>query len=119
MKKPYKARSHGVGRMGPDGTLLLVQQVEEGAEPRKERRWRIRQVAPDRFAGTMTEAVGPVQVEKVGSRFRFRFRIKNGLSVEQWLTPLADGITARSTLTVRKLGIPVATGESLIRRLAD
>ena len=119
MKKPYKARSHGVGRIGPDGTLLLVQQVEEGAEPRKERRWRIRQVAPDRFAGTMTEAVGPVQVEKVGSRFRFRFRVKNGLSVEQWLTPLADGITARSTLTVRKFGIPVATGESLIRRLAD
>jgi len=119
MKKPYKARSQGVGRIEPDGALLLVQQVEEGGEPRKERRWRIRQIAPNRFAGTMSEAVGPVNVEKVGTRFRFRFRMKNGLAVEQWLTPLADGMSARSTLTVRKLGIPVAIGESLIRRLAD
>ena len=119
MRKPYRARSHGVGRIESDGSLLLVQQVEEGGEPRKERRWRIRQVAPNRFTGTMSEAVGPVQVEKVGGRFRFSFRIKNGLAVEQWLTPLADGKTAKSTLTVRKLGIPVATGESVIQRIAD
>ena len=117
MRKPYRTHSQGVGRIEPDGTLLLVQQVEEGAEPRKERRWRIRQVAPDRFAGTMSDAVGPVSVEKVGPRFRFRFRMKGGLSVEQWLEPLADGRTATSTLTVRKLGIAVATGKALIRRI--
>lgn len=119
MKKPFKVRSRGVGRIEPDGTLLLVQQVEDGQEPRKERRWRIRQVAPNRFSGTMSEAVGPVTVEKVGARFRFNFRMKGGLAVEQWLTPLADGLSARSSLTVKKLGISVATGEALIRRLAD
>jgi hypothetical protein len=118
LRKAYKARSQGVGRIEQDGSLLLVQQVEEGGEPKKERRWRIRQVAPGRFAGTMSEAVGPVNVEKVGARFRFRFRMKGGLSVEQWLTPLADGMSAKSTLTVRKLGIAVATGEALIRRIA-
>jgi hypothetical protein len=119
MKRPHKSRSHGVGRIAPDGTLLLVQQVEENGEPRKERNWRIRQVAPDRFTGTMSEAVGPINVAKVGERFHFRFRLKNGLAVEQWLTPLADGVTARSTLIVRKLGISVATGESLFRRLPN
>jgi hypothetical protein len=119
MRKPYRARSHGIGRIEPDGTLHLVQQVEEGGEPRKERRWRIRQVAPNRFAGTMSEAVGPVTVDQVGARFRFRFRIKNGLAVEQWLTPLPDGKSAKSTLTVRKLGISVASGESMIRKIAD
>lgn len=119
LRKPFRARSQGVGRIEPDGSLLLVQQVEEGGEPKKERRWRIRQVAPGSFTGTMSEAVGPVKVDKVGQRFRFRFRMKGGLAVEQWLTPLADGITARSTLTVRKLGISVATGEALIRRVAN
>ena len=119
LRKPYRTRSDGVGRIDGDGTLLLVQQVEEGSEPRKERRWRIRQIAPNRFSGTMSEAVGPVEVEKVGARFRFRFRMKGGLAVEQWLTPLADGVSARSTLTVRKLGIAVARGEALIRRLAN
>jgi len=119
MKNPYKVRSEGVGRIEPDGTLLLVQQVEESGKPQRERRWRIRQVAPNRFSGTMSDAAGPVQVEKVGPRFRFSFRIKGGLAVEQWLTPLADGTSDKSTLTVRKLGIAVATGEALIRRLAN
>jgi hypothetical protein len=119
MKKPFKIRSQGVGRLDPDGTLVLVQQVDDGQEARKERRWRIRQVAPNRFSGTMSEAVGPVTVEKVGARFRFRFKMKGGLAVEQWLAPLADGKTAQSTLTVRKLGMTVATGEALIRRLGN
>jgi len=118
MRKAYKTHSQGVGRIEPDGALLLVQQVEEGSEPRKERRWRIRQVAPNRFTGTMSEAVGPVSVEKVGARFRFRFHMKGGLAVEQWLTPLADGVSAKSTLTVRKFGIAVASGQALIRRIA-
>lgn len=119
LRKPYRTRSQGVGRIERDGTLNLVQQVEEGDEPRKERRWRIRQVAPGRFAGTMSDAAGPVEVEKVGARFRFRFRMKGGLAVEQWLTPLAGGMSARSTLTVRKLGMAVATGEALIRRIGN
>jgi hypothetical protein len=119
MRKPYTVRSDGVGRIESDGTLLLVQKVEEDGKPPRERRWRIRQVAPNRFTGTMSDASGPVEVEKVGSRFRFSFRVKGGLAVEQWLTPLADGSSARSTLTVRKLGIAVATGEAMIRRLAN
>ncbi len=118
MKKPYKTHSQGVGKIERDGTLSLVQQVHEGEE-RKERRWRIRQVAPNRFTGTMSEAVGPITVDKVGDRFRFRFKMKGGLAVEQWLTPLADWKSAKSTLTVKKLGISVATGEALIRRLTN
>jgi len=119
MRSTFKTRSTGVGRIGPDGTLVLVQQVDDGSEARKERRWRIRQVAPGRFSGTMSEAVGPVRIEQVGERFRFSFRMKGGLAVEQWLAPLADGKTARSSLIVRKLGIAVARGQALIRRLAD
>jgi hypothetical protein len=119
MKKPYKTRSQGVGRIERDGTLSLVQQVQEGGEPSKERRWRIRQVAPNRFTGTMSDAAGPITVEKVGERFRFRFRMKGGLAVEQWMTPQADWKSARSTLTVRKLGITVASGEAVIRKVSN
>jgi hypothetical protein len=119
MKKPYKVRSHGFGRIEADGSLVLVQQVEEAGEPRKERRWRIRQVSANRFSGTMSEAASPVEVDKVGPRFRFRFRIKGGLAVEQWLTPVSDGSSAESTLVVRKLGVSVATGQATIRKLAN
>lgn len=119
MRKPYRARSVGLGRIESDGALLLVQQVEEGGEPRKERRWHIRRVAANRFSGTMSDAVGPVTVDQIGGRFRFRFRMKGGLAVEQWLTPHADGKTAGSSLTVRKLGLQVASGQAVIRKVAE
>jgi hypothetical protein len=65
----------------------------------------------------MSEATGPVSVEKVGERFRFRFKMKGNLAVEQWLMPLPDGRSARSKMSVRKLGLTVARSESVIRKL--
>ncbi len=117
LSKPYRSRTHGVGTVRPDGSLALVQQVEDQGKPPRERRWLIRQVAPGRFAGTMTEASGPVTIEQVSGRYRLRLKVAGGYNVEQWLTPLPDGKSARSQLTVRKLGIVVATGEGLVTKL--
>jgi hypothetical protein len=36
--------------------------------------------------------------------YRFTFGMKGHLAVEQWLIPLPGGTTARTSLTVRKLG---------------
>jgi hypothetical protein len=44
--------------------------------------------------------------------------MKGGLSVEQWITPLPGGKSARSELTVRKLGMVVARGQGTIRKLS-
>src|SRR6478735_1054681 len=63
MKKPYRSRTLGQGPIAPDGTLSLVQQVKEDGKPPHLRQWRIRQVGPGSFSGTMSEAVGPVQVQ--------------------------------------------------------
>lgn len=115
--KPHRMRSHGHGRLEPDGSLSLVQRVEEEGKPARERRWRIRKVAPGRFAGSMSDATGEVTIEEVEGRFRFRFRMKGGMSVEQWLTPISGGTAARNSLTVRKLGVTVATGDGIIRKL--
>ena len=46
MKKAYRTRSIGRGVIESDGSLLLVQQVEDEGKPPRERRWRIRQVGP-------------------------------------------------------------------------
>lgn len=117
LARPHRMRSLGQGRIEADGSLSLVQRVEEAGKPARERRWRIRQVAPGRFSGTMSEASGPVTIEEVGGRYRFRFTMKGGASVEQWLTPLPGGRSARNSLTVRKLGVTVATGDGTITRL--
>ena len=117
MKKPYRSRTLGQGSIAPDGTLSLVQQVKEDGKPPHQRQWRIRQVGPGSFSGTMSEAVGPVQVQELGGKFRFRFRMKGNLAVEQWVTPLPGGKSADSKTTVRKFGMRVASSEGTIRKL--
>ena len=44
--------------------------------------------------------------------------MKGNLAVEQWLTPLGDGSSAKSTTKVRKLGLTVATSVSVIRKVS-
>ena len=117
MKKPYRSQTVGRGQILPDGSLSLVQQVHDHGKPASQRRWLIREVSPGRYTGTMSDAVGPVQIQQVGGRFLFKFKMKGKLAVEQWITPLPGGKSARSNLTVRKLGMRVATAEGTIRKL--
>jgi hypothetical protein len=115
--KDYGTHSTGQGRIEPDGSLLLVQQVSDDGKPPHERRWRVRQVAPGRYAGTMTEADGPVAIDKVGDQYRFRFRMDGRLSVEQLLTPLPGGLAATNDAKVRRFGLVVATSQGIVRKL--
>ena len=117
MKKPFRSRAVGTGRILPDGTLSLAQQVFDDGEPAKQRHWKIRQVASSHYAGTMNEAVGPVVVDEVDGKYRFKFRMKGNLSVEQWMTPLPGGNSAKSNTTVRKFGMKVATSSGIVRRV--
>jgi hypothetical protein len=119
MKKPFRSRAIGRGQIRADGTLDLVQRVEDDGEQPRERRWRIRQVAPGRYSGTMSEAKGPVIVEQVGGRYRFRFRMQGSVAVEQWLTPMPDGRSAKSNVIIRKYGLRVGGSDAVIRKLDD
>ena len=119
MKKPYKSRSIGRGEIKPDGSLNLVQRVEEEGKPVHDRRWHIREVEPGKFTGTMTEAKGPVTIDEINGRYRFRFKMKGNISVEQWVTPLPGGKTASTKVTIRKMGITVGSSEGTIRKVAD
>ena len=116
-KKPYHSRSIGRGEISKDGALHLVQRVEDEGKAPYERRWVIRQVGPGRFSGTMNEATGPVTVEEMGGGYRFRFKMKGSVSVEQWLTPLPGGKAARSKVTIRKFGMTVGKSEGMVKKL--
>ena len=117
MKKPYRSRTLGDGRILDDGSLTLLQHVYDEGQPPKQQKWTVHQVGPGRYSGTMTEAVGPVAVDEVNGRYRFKFKIKGNLAVEQWLTPAPDGNSARSKLTVRKFGMKVASAAGTVRKV--
>lgn len=117
MRKAHRVESIGDGTIGPGGALTLVQQVRDEGEAPHQRIWHIHQVGPTRFAGTMTEATGPIVIEQVGDGYRFRFNLKGGMAAEQWLIPNRDGSTGSSILTVRKFGMTVARSVATVRRL--
>jgi hypothetical protein len=118
MKKPWNIRSVGHGTISPDGTLTLVQQVHDDGEKPHQRIWKIRQVGPAKFTGTMSEAQGPVTIEQIGKGYRFKFKVQ-GMSAEQWIIPNPDGNSGLSKLVVRKFGMTVAKAEGTIRKLSE
>jgi len=118
-KKPYRSRSLGLGRIEADGSLTLIQHVQDDGKQTHERRWRVRRVGPGHYTGTMSEASGPVDIQQVGDRYVFRFKMKGNLNAEQWLSPTPDASVARTSTKVRKFGVVVATTEGTVRKLDD
>ena len=107
----------GEGRVANDGTLILRQTVEEyGKDPRR-REWRMREVSPGRYTGTLTDATGPVEGELVGGRLRLRYPMKGGMRAVQWIEGAPDGSSARNRMTVSRLGVPIARLDETIRRI--
>ena len=117
MKKPFRSRSIGRGKLLGDHSLDLVQRVEEEGKPVHERRWKIRRVGPGKFAGTMSDAVGPITIDETPKGYRFRFKLKDNMSVEQWLLPNAGGTSARSQVTVKRFGIAVFKSDGIVRKI--
>ncbi|KQU53206.1 hypothetical protein ASG67_10360 [Sphingomonas sp. Leaf339] len=116
LRAGHDVHVQGHGRMEGD-TLILDQIVtREGTAP-KPRQWRIREVSPGRYTGTLTDAKGAITGETTGDRLHLAFTSTGGFKVEQWLTLAADGRSAQNRLTAKKFGITVATLDETIRKL--
>ena len=116
LQSPVRVDVKSEGRTEQDGTLLLIQRVHQrGQEPRT-RYWRLKQQSPTRFTGTLTDAAGPVTVDVIGERARIRYRMKNRMTVEQWLAPAGRNIVSNQ-VRVRRFGVVVARLNETIRKL--
>ncbi len=107
----------GRGTLGPDGSLALEQTVVEGDKPPRIRHWRLRRVGPGRYAGTLTDARGPVEAVVEGRRMQLRFTSTGGFRVRQTLTLLPDGCTLANRLEARRFGIRLAVLTERISKL--
>ena len=113
----YRSHSVGQGRIEADGSLTLVQRVEDEGKPAHERRWRVRETGPGHWTAAMSEADSPVAIDQVGDRYRFLFTMPGHLKVEQWIVPLPGGASALTLTKARKFGMTVATTEGTVRKL--
>jgi hypothetical protein len=109
LQSPKTVTVESIGKRGKNGTLILDQRVREEGKDAKSRRWVLRRVGPGRYTGTLTDAVGPVVVTSDAQAVHIRYEMKDGLQVEQTLTPQERGRVMDNQMHVRKLGLVVAT----------
>ena len=103
------------GSTEKDGSLLLKQVIHEPEKPARTRYWRLRESAPGRFVGTLTDAAGPVRVDVQGDKVRIRYTGQNHLDFDQGLTP-AGPREVHNAMRVRRFGITVARFNEVIRK---
>ena len=116
-RRTILVEGHGV--VGADGSIVLDQDVRQGDGPVKHRRWNLRRIAPGRFAGTLTDAVGPVVADVTGNALHVRFTMKGGLRVQQWLYLQPGGQISRNRMVVTKFGVAVASLDETITRIPE
>jgi len=109
----------GQGVVSPDGTTIaLDQDVRHGHDAPTHRTWQLHRVAPGRYAGTLSDAIGPVTGDTEGNRLHLAFAMKGGLHAQQWLYLQPGSQVVRNRMVVTKFGIPVASLDETITRIA-
>jgi hypothetical protein len=100
----------------PRRVLVLDQTVTEGDKPPRKRQWRLVEVAPGRYEGTLTDAIGPVTGRTQGNLLVLDYMMEGSFRVHQELTLSPDGMRADNVLKVSQLGITVAVLAEDIRK---
>lgn len=117
MSRPHAVRDRSRGRIERGNILVLEQYVEEQGKPPRNRLWRLLRLPDNRITGTISDARGPVTGEARGNVIHLRYQSVEGPAVEQWIMFDAGGRTARNRMVFRRIGMTLATVESVIRRV--
>lgn len=99
------------------GTLILDQMVTQQGKKPERRQWRIREISPGRYAGTLSDATGPVAGDVSGNCLHLAYPMKGGLKVEQRIYLQPGGRTALNRMKISKLGVTVASIAETISRI--
>lgn len=115
-ESPQHMTTDNDGREDKDGWLVLEQVIHQPGKDARTRTWRLRQTAPDRFEGTLTDAASPVRVDVTRTGIRIRYTAQNSLNFDQTLTPVSP-TEVRDRIRVSRFGIAVAHFDETIRKL--
>jgi hypothetical protein len=75
----------------------------------------MKQTAPDRFEGTLTDAASPVRVDVTKDGIRIRYTAINHLNFDQLLTPVS-ATEVHDQIKITRFGITVAHFDETIRK---
>jgi hypothetical protein len=97
--------------------FVMIETVHEGTKPARQRKWVLQAVGPGHYSGSMTEAVGPVDVTVSGDTAQVKYVMKGGLNVAQTLVLQADGRTLLNHIAVHKFGMRFGRVDGKVHKL--
>lgn len=113
---PHKLTVDSVGGRNKEGDFILIDNVQEEGKPPRKRTWAMRAAGPNHFTGSLSDAVGPVDIELAGNSATIRYVMKDGnLKIEQRLTLQPNG-TLSNEVVARKFGVKFATVQGTVRK---
>jgi hypothetical protein len=99
-----------------DGEMILEQDVTIGSDPTRHRIWRLRETAPGRYTGTISDAATDVSGVLDDNTLVLTYTMDNHLGVHQTITVNPDGQSASNVMRIKRFGITVARLRETIRR---
>jgi Protein of unknown function (DUF3833) len=113
---PHKLIVDSVGGRNKEGEFILIDNVQEEGKPPRKRTWAMHPAGANHFTGSLSDAVGPVDVVVSGNDATIRYVMRDGnMKIEQRLALQANG-TLSNTVVARKFGLKFATVQGTIRK---
>ena len=97
--------------------FLEVDTVHEEGKPVRTRTWRMREVGPNHFTGSLSDATGPVDMTVNGTTATVRYVMNGGLNIFETMQLQRDGRTLSILVEARKLGLKFARVDGTIRKI--
>jgi hypothetical protein len=117
LHRPHKLIVDSVGGHNKEGLFVLIDTVQEEGKPARKRVWAMRPAGANRFTGSLSDALGPVNVTVNGDTATIRYTMKEGrVAIDQRLELRRDGSLANHVIA-RKFGMKFGQVEGTIRKL--
>jgi hypothetical protein len=98
--------------------FVQVDTVHEGDKPVRTRVWRTREIAPGHFTGTLSDAIGPVDIVVSGTTATIRYLMSDGrLKIVQQMLLVDGGRALSNHVVAKKFGLSFAHVDGTIRKL--
>lgn len=118
LHEPKKLIVDSIGGRNKEGEFVLIDTVREEGKPVRTRTWVMHPVGRDRYAGYLSDAIGPVDVSVHGPAATIRYTMKDGrLKIVQQLELQGDGRTLSNHVIAKKFGLIFAHVDGTIRKL--
>jgi hypothetical protein len=114
---PHKLIVDSIGGRNKEGEFVLIDNVQEEGKPARKRTWVMHPVGPNHFTGSLSDAVGPVDVAVSGDTATIRYVMRDGhMKIEQQLKVQRDGSLSNHVIA-KKFGLKFGTVDGTIRKV--